>query len=323
MNNKFKSKFSTDLRNMIDLQVRLGYAEKSYVTRAVSFDRFCAEHYPDIDVVTEPLVFAWMQHETETGSYIQHDRISFSRLLADFQRSTGKNAFHVNTKFTAGKSTFVPYLFSDDELTELFKIVDQYSSENKDLPLLNSVYLRLTYTCGLRPKEGRELLRENVDLLTGEIRLIRSKYRISRTIIVSNDMLALLRIYVVSRDNCYPDSPYLFPNKKGCAYSSGYMNAFFQKCFQASKPGTPQNLLPHVRIYDLRHRFATAVLIRWLDQKIDISSRLPYLQSYMGHKSLSSTAYYIHLLPERLAKSAGIEWEKMNCLVPGVDLWGE
>ena len=55
---------------------------------------------------------------------------------------------------------------------------------------------------------------------------------------------------------------------------------------------TYTDLLPSVRVYDLRHRFATAVLNRWLDEKKDLSSRLPYLQTYMGHKDLEATAYY-------------------------------
>ncbi len=30
---------------------------------------------------------------------------------------------------------------------------------------------------------------------------------------------------------------------------------------------------------------------------------------------------YIHLLPENLIKSAGIDWEGMNHLIPRVELW--
>jgi len=43
----------------------------------------------------------------------------------------------------------------------------------------------------------------------------------------------------------------------------------------------------------------------------------------MGHKKLSATAYYIHLLPENLAKSAGIDWDSMRGMLPEVELWVE
>ena len=62
-------------------------------------------------------------------------------------------------------------------------------------------------------------------------------------------------------------------------------------------------------------------LNRWLDQKYDINARLPYLRTYMGHKDLEATAYYIHLLPENLVASAGIDWEHMGQVFPRVELW--
>ena len=79
--------------------------------------------------------------------------------------------------------------------------------------------------------------------------------------------------------------------------------------------------MPAVRVYDLRHRFATTVLNKWLDEKRNLSSRLPYLQTYMGHKDLAATAYYIHLLPEQLVKNAEIGWDSMNVLLPRCELW--
>lgn len=39
---------------------------------------------------------------------------------------------------------------------------------------------------------------------------------------------------------------------------------------------------------------------------------MPYLSTYMGHSELDSTFYYIHLLPDRLLKSAGIEWHQFD-----------
>lgn len=71
----------------------------------------------------------------------------------------------------------------------------------------------------------------------------------------------------------------------------------------------------------IRHRFATTVLNKWLDEKRNLSSRLPYLQTYMGHKDLAATAYYIHLLPEQLVKNSGIDWDSMNDLLPRCELW--
>jgi hypothetical protein len=34
----------------------------------------------------------------------------------------------------------------------------------------------------------------------------------------------------------------------------------------------------------------------------------------MGHATLNSTFYYLHLLPERIRNSAGIEWERFSAI---------
>lgn len=91
----------------------------------------------------------------------------------------------------------------------------------------------------------------------------------------------------------------------------------------AANPTADRDMLPAVRVYDLRHRFASAALSRWLDNGEELFSRLPYLRTYMGHNNLSATVYYIHLLPENLVKSAGIDWQSFRQMIPEVELWDE
>ena len=38
----------------------------------------------------------------------------------------------------------------------------------------------------------------------------------------------------------------------------------------------------------------------------------------MGHAHLEDTAYYIHLLPEKLMRTAAIDWETFEQLLPEV-----
>ena len=48
---------------------------------------------------------------------------------------------------------------------------------------------------------------------------------------------------------------------------------------------------------------------------------LPYLSVYMGHAKLSETAYYIHILPENLIMSPGVDWDALNAILPEVSKW--
>lgn len=59
--------------------------------------------------------------------------------------------------------------------------------------------------------------------------------------------------------------------------------------------------------------------MKWLEEGADINAYIPYLSAYMGHANFTDTAYYIHLLPERLLVSTQINWEKLNALIPEVD----
>jgi hypothetical protein len=52
--------------------------------------------------------------------------------------------------------------------------------------------------------------------------------------------------------------------------------------------------------------------MKWIDNKQNVMELLPYLSVYMGHSEIKYTLYYIHLLPDRLKKTAGIDWSIFN-----------
>ncbi len=322
MNYGFTSSFTKDLEDMITLKTSFGFSEDTYLSRARDFDRHCTKNYPKADRLTEPIAISWLKSGISKADGTLRRKTAFVRAFGRYQRSAGKDAYVISEMFTAGKNIFVPYIFSDDELKKLFHEIDSYEKNGNPLEgALLSTYFRLIYTCGLRPNEGRLLRRSEISLGSGEIRIINTKWHKSRTAVMSEDMRTAAAAYATMRDAAFPENGYFFPKPDGNPYTATWMGGKFRKFFAKSKKGEPSDLLPSVRVYDLRHRFATANLSRWLDKGIDIHSRLPYLQSYMGHKELSATAYYIHLLPENLVKSSGIDWEHMNRLVPEVELW--
>jgi integrase len=69
-----------------------------------------------------------------------------------------------------------------------------------------------------------------------------------------------------------------------------------------------------VRIYNLRHRVASACLNNLLDTGENLMAMLPYLRAYMGHSRISETTYHIHILPENIIKSSAIDWNKFNAM---------
>jgi hypothetical protein len=49
-----------------------------------------------------------------------------------------------------------------------------------------------------------------------------------------------------------------------------------------------------------------------MDAGRDVMGLLPALSAYVGHSELTSTLYYIHLLPERLRSSPGVDWASLS-----------
>lgn len=317
----FKSSFGAAMNEFIKLRCAQGYLRRTYFYALKSLDDFCLTNYPQATILTSEIVHAWLkaisQHMSLSYLY-NHSCIirNFSRYLSGHNMET----YILPDKFITNKRQCSAYIFTDEELKRLFYAIDTFQSSLKNpfseyqLPVL----FRLIYTCGLRPKEGRMLLCDNVNINTGEILITNTKYKRDRLVIMSDDMLSLYRKYDELRKKTYPNSVYAFPAVKGNEYSSNWLCTKFSECWAAANPQYSKQELPRVRIYDLRHMFASTTLQRWLNEKRDLKSMLLYLQLYMGHCKLSHTAQYIHMLPEHLIKSSGIKWSDMNSIIPEV-----
>lgn len=321
--NGFKSGLSRRMQEFLDYEKAAGYSESTYLSRLRNPDAFLADSYPQGNVLDKEMVPEWVVRRENESPSTFNNRCGFIRKFARYLASTGEQAYILPDKFCPSGSGFTPYIFSDAELTALFRSIDRLTDPDPFVPFVLSTAFRLIYTCGLRPNESRNLKRSNINLKTGEILITETKRHKERIVVMSQDMLELAGSYSFIRDAAYPDSIYFFPSPDGGTYPSAWYQKHLKKAFHEAHADISGDELPWVRVYDLRHRFASAVLMRWIDSGKDLYSRLPYLQSYMGHSRLSSTAYYIHLLPENLVRSAGIDWNVLETIIPEVELWEE
>ncbi len=125
MSMNFASRFGADLENMILLKVSLGGAESTYLDRARNFDRFCLEKHPDADCLTEPLALSWIRDAGVAAGAVL-SRLTFERGFATYLISVGKPAYVLSDRFASGRSIFIPYIFTDGELSALFREIDTY-----------------------------------------------------------------------------------------------------------------------------------------------------------------------------------------------------
>lgn len=298
---KVKSGFTEQIDNYLDWREALGYSRQTDGRMLSRFNSYCATNHSGLAELTCDVVSGWMN--TETSSI--PNKITAIRNFARYLQAHGHIESYVhptNGHSRNVKSRFLPHKFTKDELRALFVAIDNMKPTLRHpyIPIILGVLFRLVYSCGLRPSEGRELLRDNIDFETGAIRIINTKGKKERTVVVSDDMHRCLLDYDEKRRTFAGINPYFFPSENGGLLADRSINQWLKDCWSTANPTVPENLLPSIRVYDLRHVFATTALTRWVESEANINSKLAYLQAYMGHDSLDETLYYIHLLPETL-----------------------
>jgi len=305
---KEKSGFTERINNYLDYREALGYSRATDSRMLVRFNKYCAANHPEATELTRDVVCGWIDSENTSVP----NKITAIRNFAKYMRAHGTEAYEYpssNWSRTNGRN--LPHMFTPEELRALFAAIDKVkpSLKHPHLSVILPTMFRLIYSCGLRPNEGRELLCDSIDFETGAIRIVNTKGKKERTVVVSDDMRGRLLGYDEERREFAGVNPYFFPSENGGVYTEKVVQQWFKNCWAAANPTVPESLLPAVRIYDLRHVFATTALTRWIESGANIRAKLAYLQAYMGHESLNETLYYIHLLPETLLSNGN--WDTL------------
>ena len=296
------------LERMLAWREAVGYTATAHRYALRPFLEYCSERWPDADALESEMLDEWLSLKGYSANR-QNSFIACVRGYAKFANFEGRADFVPGEEYSLAKEAYQPYLFTDGELAALFDALDSYSgkaSGKRYLPeLVVPVWSRLLYCCGLRPQEPGALLRADVDVLTGDLYIRQTKQSKDRHIIMSGDMAALCARYdeLSARDRTW-----FFERCDGKPYSAMWFYKIWRRSLAAS--GVAWRGLP--RPYDLRHAFASRNLVRWMDDGNDAMSLVPALSAYLGHAELSSTLYYVHLLPERLRASAGVDWELLS-----------
>lgn len=314
---EFTCTFGEKITGFLDYRVARGFKRETYIRHFIRFDRWCMVKHPDQIEFTRELVHDWIDDDAASNYDIAH-RVAAMRQFGRYLCALGKDAYVLPEKYAPLKSRATAYLFTDSELTALFAAIDLLPPTKKE-PFLDEIaptLFRLIYTCGLRPNEGRELLLENINFDTGEVLITHTKRNKERFVVMSDDMLAFACKYELRRRIFGNGNPYFFPSASGEAMTTETVYSAFNKAW--SHADLSGKYPGKVRVYDLRHRFASACLNRWLDNGENLMAMLPFLREYMGHKNLSETAYYVHVLPENIIKSSAIDWDKFNAMFPEV-----
>ena len=156
--------------------------------------------------------------------------------------------------------------------------------------------LSLAYGCGLRAGEVVRLKAGDIDSAQGIIRIVQSKGRKDRNVMLPAEVLGLLRDWWKERptrkDAGVPLADrWLFPSRVGwrCLAARQFLR-LFRATVAAAGVRKP------VTLHTLRHSFATHLLERGVDIRV--------IQALLGHHKLETTARYARVATGMIADVA-------------------
>jgi integrase len=143
----------------------------------------------------------------------------------------------------------------------------------------NALQFSIIKETGIRPIELHQLTLRYIDLEQGILHVRTAKHGKSRSLKLSQNTLAMLMTYV---------------SKMGCGLNDALFSTprTMSKTFQRARDRTARKLqdpeIFKVRLYDLRHFFGSMLYHKTKD--------LLYVKEKMGHRSISNTMKYMHLV---------------------------
>lgn len=300
MTYEFKSGLGADMSDMLDFKEALGHSRSSYDENLWQFDKFCVIKYPDATELTREIVEDYSRG-WDDGRPRSTNCLKTVREFGKYLSSIGKPAYVLPSKFIPQHHRETPYPITDEELRRFFLATDslESSKNNRLLEYIVPTIFRLQLACGMRPQEVRRLECSDFDFDRNTIYITKGKKNKDRLLSVSQDVMNLCMKYDCIAKRFHPNRKYFFPSVKGNAYGSNSLTHMFHACWEMAGNSTNgKSCTP----YDLRHAYATRTLMKWIEEGKDLGTYLPYLSAYMGHERFQDTFYYVHLLPERLAK---------------------
>ena len=261
-------------QRMIEDMVSRRLSKGTQIGHIRACKRFAAWLKRSPDTVTVDEVRLFQLHLMETGTSIQTRNRTMTGLRFLF-RVTMRRLDLANEIHHIKEPVKLPQFLSADEAGRLLAVADN---------LQTRVLLSIGYGTGLRVSEAVKLKVKHIDTSLEIIRVEQGKGGKDRNVMLSPDLLALLREWWTVRsthnDEGIPRPElWLFPGRGDKMHlTPRQVTRLFQQTLAAA------GIAKKVTLHALRHSFATHLF----DRGVDIRT----IQALLGHEKLETTARY-------------------------------
>lgn len=316
--NSFSGPLADTIEKFIAEKRGIGLQYNGVSTYLQSFDRFSSSFHLEESVLSREVVEAWLKQNPSQSQQTLRMKAIIIRQLGLYMKRMNMSSY-VISEIPKRNHLFTPYIFSDNEIEKIIEQADTVKplSKKTSKHLVIPVFIRLLYFCGLRFSEVQQLRVENVDLDNGILIIYGSKFDKDRLVPMSPEITNICRAYSEkvhahsSGDAIYLPNTHNTIYEKRCFYSV-YRDLLWKAGISHGGRGNGP------RLHDLRHTFAVHCLRKWVEEDADITALLPYLSSYLGHKGLQETAYYLRLTADMFPQVTALLLHELGDIIPEI-----
>jgi integrase len=249
--------------------------------------------------LSKELVEAYCMKSSDEAPKNQAIRTSALRQFTIYLNELGYEAYIPPfNKISKYSSSFVPYIFTHEEIMRIFQAVDNLKPNSRyNSAVVYPVLIRMLYGCGLRISEALDLRVADVDLANGVLTIKKSKFNKDRLVPMSESLNSICIKFYEQNHKRSTNDDYFFKNTNGSRRSKNTVYQQFREILWISR-------IPHggrskgPRLHDVRYTFCCHSLKEVADKGIDLYCALPVLSTYIGHSSVTATEKYLRLTEE-------------------------
>jgi integrase/recombinase XerD len=298
MEKYYYSIYGPFIEQYIATKKSLGFKFKDSDSILSRFDRMAQQSDETEIGISKKLAEKWSKKNLNETEINRYKRIQALRLFSLFLCKIGYPSYV--PKLPKLKSTFIPYIFTKEEIATIFSVCDGFKRyhHNKSAIFIVPALLRLLYGTGLRLGEALALGYDDVNLKDEYLVVRHSKNGKDRIVPITGSLTEVCRQYVQYRNTfssyayAKPDRFFVYPNGDNCSGHAVY-NWFRKALHKAGISHGGRGSGP--RVHDLRHTFSVHALASMAETGMDLYYSLPILSVYLGHQTLAATDGYVRL----------------------------
>lgn len=303
----FQSYLAAQIISFVEYKVNAdGCVPESFLPIMMRFDAHCCLYPEMVPCLKQEIVLSFLD--------IGETRNSTARRVASVIRSFGKylvtvlrldNVYVVTRLIKRSGKTFVPYVFTHNEMAALLKATTDYRPK-QDYTVTPNILncmpciFAMLYCTGMRISEVSGLQVDEVDLEQGIIHINHAKNDNRRIVTISNSLANICREYLEKSKKLFSSGRYFFDS--GSSYKQGVISSkriyiYFRRFLELA--GIEHKGLGYgPRLHDVRVTFAVHSLEQLSRLPGDINGHIMSLSIFMGHQSIYCTQEYLWLTSE-------------------------